>query len=164
MAQEANGKTVTVSDSDKSLTTGNAASANASSQPNTTHLQENKTLNIPEHLQPLVQQQLNALETRQMVWMGNIWPEQSMQWEVHEQPSSAHGAEEQRQWVTQLYLDLPKLGKVAATLRFSNTGLSLALNAGAPETREMLGNASTQLVAALSNAGIPVVSTQVAAL
>ena len=162
---EANGKAVLTGDTaNQPVTTGNTTNANLSSQTNTTHLQESKALSIPEHLQPLVQQQLNALETRQMVWQGNIWPEQPMQWEVHEQPAPVPGAEEQRQWVTQLYLDLPNLGAVAATLRFNNLGLSLTLNAGAPETRTMLGSASTQLVAAMSDAGIPVLSTQVAAI
>ncbi len=162
MAENATGKAVMVGDTaNQSVTTSNTANTNVSNQPNTTLMPEDKALVIPEHLQPLVQQQLNALETRQMVWQGNVWPEQTMQWEVHEQPSPTPGAEEQRQWVTQLRLDLPNLGEVAATLRFNNAGLSLTLNAGTPETRAMLGNASTQLVAALSDVGIPVLSTQV---
>ena len=161
VAGDAAGKTAMMGDAaSQSVTTSNTSNANVSNQPNTTLMQEDKAL-IPEHLQPLVQQQLNALETRQMVWQGNIWPEQPMQWEVHEQPSQGPGAEEQRQWVTQLSLDMPNLGEIAATLRFNSAGLSLTLNAATPETRAMLGNASTQLVAALSDAGIPVVSTQV---
>ena len=162
MASDLYGKSAMMSDTaNLPVTTNNAASTSASNQPDTPLLQEGKALGIPDHLQPLVQQQLNALETRQMVWQGNVWPEQSMQWEVHEQASQNPGAEEQRQWITQLRLDLPKLGEVAATLRFNSTGLSLTLNAGTPETRAMLGNASTQLVSALSDVGIPVVSTQV---
>jgi len=162
MVSDTYGKTAMMGDTaNPSVTTSNTANANVSNQPNTTLLQEGKALGIPDHLQPLVQQQLNALETRQMVWQGNVWPEQSMQWEVHEQPSPTPDAEAQRQWVTQLRLDLPSLGEVAATLRFNNAGLSLTLNAGTPETLALLGKASTQLVAALSDAGIPVLSTQV---
>ncbi|MDH4284896.1 MAG: hypothetical protein OEV35_06215, partial [Gallionellaceae bacterium] len=82
---------------------------------------------IPEHLQPLVQQQLNALETRQMVWQGLIWPGQVMQWEIHEREQSAQDreAEEQRQWATTINLNLPRLGGVSAKLNFSSNGLSL---------------------------------------
>lgn len=141
--------------------TRNAADANASTQPNTPSLSEGKTLGIPDHLQPLVQQQLNALETRQMLWQGNVWPGQDMQWEVHEQVSQTPATEQQRQWVTQIQLDLPNLGAVTATLRFNGAGLSLKLNADTPQTRAVLGNASTRLVSALSDAGIPVLSTQV---
>lgn len=130
-------------------------------QPGAFLLPESKALNIPEHLQPLVQQQLNALETRQMLWQGTVWPGQTMEWEIHEQAARAAAVEEQRQWVTQLHLDLPRLGKIAATLSFSSTGLNLNLQAASAETRAVLGGASTGLVAALADAGIPVVSTQV---
>jgi Flagellar hook-length control protein FliK len=116
---------------------------------------------IPNHLQPLVQQQLNALETSQMIWQGAVWPGQEMQWEIHEQASRARAETNERQWVTQIRLDLPNMGEVAATLRFNSAGLGLTLNAANPQTRAAMGAASTQLVAALASAGIPVVSTQV---
>ena len=152
-----------MSTANSTAATGNVINTDSSNPSNTPSLPEGKTLGIPEHLQPLVQQQLNALETRQMLWQGNIWPDQPMQWEVHEQAPQKPGvAEEQHQWVTQLRLDLPNLGEVAATLRFNSAGLSLTLNAATPETRAVLGSASTRLVSALSDAGIPVLSTQVA--
>lgn len=165
IANDTAGKTVmaTGNNTSPALVTGDtAAHANASDQPNTTPLPESNSLNIPEHLQPLVQQQLNALETRQMVWQGHVWPDQPMQWEVHEQVPQSPNAEEQRQWVTQLSLELPNLGGVAATLRFNKLGLTLTLRTDTPETRAVLGSASTRLVASLAEAGIPVLSTQVA--
>lgn len=125
--------------------------------------QNNALPSIPQHLQPLVQQQLNALETGQIIWQGQVWPGQEMQWEIHEQPShGGNNAESGRQWVTQLHLDLPNLGPVTAMLRFNAAGLSLTLDAAAGNTRALLGNASSQLVASLSDAGIPVVSSLVA--
>ncbi len=141
--------------------TRNAADTNVSKQLNTSSLPEGEALGIPDHLQPLVQQQLNALETRQMMWQGNVWPGQDMQWEVHEQAAQTPSMKGQRQWVTQIQLDLPNLGAVTATLRLNSAGLSLKLNAGTSQTRAVLGSASTQLVSALSDAGIPVLSTQV---
>jgi flagellar hook-length control protein FliK len=108
-----------------------------------------------------VQQQLNALETNHMMWQGNIWPGQDMKWEVHEQAAQNPAVEGQRQWVTQIQLDLPNLGAVAATLRLNSAGLSLSLNADTPQTRAVLGNASTRLVSSLADAGIPVLSTQI---
>lgn len=140
-----------------------AVGADAAAAPaqSAAHSTEGKTVSIPEHLQPLVQQQLNALETRQMVWQGNVWPGQEMKWEVHEQGPQTPGMDAQRQWVTQLQLDLPNLGVVAATLRFNSAGLSLALDASNEQTRAVLGGARSRLVSALSDAGIPVVSAQV---
>ncbi len=121
----------------------------------------NVPLSIPEHLRPLVQQQLNALETGQMVWQGNVWPNQPMQWAVHEEAARTPDTEGQRLWVTQIHLDLPNLGGVSTTLRFSGTAVSLIFHADNADTRALLGNASTQLVSAMSNAGIKVHSTQV---
>ena len=129
--------------------------------PNTAGSAEGKALGIPEHLQPLVQQQINTLETRQMLWQGNVWPGQAMQWEIHEQSPPPPAAQEQQQWVTQIHLDLPRLGKVTAMLRFDSAGLSLTLDAGATATRAALGSASSQLVAALTDGGIPVISALV---
>lgn len=118
--------------------------------------------NIPQHLQPLVQQQLNALESGQVVWQGQVWQGQEMQWEIHEDtPRPGSTGESGRQWVTQLHLDLPKLGPVTAMLRFNSAGVGLTLDAATGDTRTLLGSASSQLVAALSVAGIPVVSTLV---
>lgn len=127
--------------------------------------QEVKTPEIPEHLRPLVQQQLNALETRQMVWQGFIWPGQIMQWEVHEREQSAHNlgsVDDQRQWDTTVSLNLPKLGGVSAKLQFSSKGLGLILNADNPVAHKLLSNAAAQLVAALTENGISITNMQVA--
>ena len=162
MAWDAASKTATANDSvNSAVITGNPADANASKQLNNSSQPGNQTPGIPEHLQPLVQQQLNALETRQMMWQGNVWPGPDMQWEVHEQVPQNPAMEGQRQWVTQIQLDLPNLGVVAATLRLNSAGLSLKLNAGTAQTRAVLGGASSGLVSALADAGIPVVSAQV---
>ncbi|CAH1387771.1 Hook-length control protein FliK [Candidatus Nitrotoga sp. M5] len=127
----------------------------------TTASTEGKMPTIPEHLQSLVQQQFNALEARQVIWQGNIWPNQTMQWEIHEQPSPTPVTENQQQWTTHVQLDLPNLGMVSATLSFNSLGLSLTLNANSPATRTALGNASSQLVTTMSDRGIQIISTLV---
>jgi hypothetical protein len=133
----------------------------ASNPLSATAVADGKSLGIPEHLQPLVQQQLNALETRQMIWQGAIWPQQEMKWEVHEHVPQSGNADEQQQWVTRIQLDLPNLGPVSATLRFNSAGLSLVLDAGTEHTRSLLGSASSGLLVALKEAGISVLGTQV---
>jgi flagellar hook-length control protein FliK len=117
---------------------------------------------IPAHLQTLVQQQLNALETHQVLWQGQVWQGQEMRWEVHEESPrrSARGAEE-GQWITQIHLDLPNLGGVSARLSFNGNALNLSFEVADAQTRERLGSASSQLMTALSERGIPVVHTQI---
>ena len=116
---------------------------------------------IPDHLQPLIQQQLLALETRQVQWQGQVWHNQEMSWKVREEQTPSPNDEEGRQWSTQIFLNLPNLGEVSATLRFGNSGLSVSLDADTPQTRGRLGNASSTLVAALSERGITITSALV---
>ena len=138
--------------------TGNASSISAG-------LQDKPISNISNQILPLVQQQLNALETRQVFWQGHVWPNQRMDWEIHEESSrqSPSGFEEAgKQWATQIRLDLPNLGEVAAMLRFNSNGLSITLDASGEDTRALFGSASSQLTAALAERGIAVSSTLVA--
>ncbi len=118
--------------------------------------------NIPEHLQTLVQQQLGALETHQVLWQGQVWQGQEMRWEVSEETPhrNAQGVEE-GQWNTQIHLDLPNLGGVSARLSFNGTALNLSLDVSDAQTRDKLGSASSQLIAALSERGIAVTHTQI---
>jgi hypothetical protein len=116
---------------------------------------------IPDHLQPLIQQQLNALETRQVQWQGQVWPNQEMNWKIHEETSRSTSGEEGRQWSTQIHLDLPNLGEVTATLRFGGSGLSVTLDADSSATRSKLGTASSMLVSVLSDRGISIASALV---
>ena len=131
------------------------------SRMDTTASTEGKMPIIPDHLQSIVQQQFNALETRQVLWQGHIWPNQIMQWEIHEQTAQTPATENQQQWTTQIHLDLPNLGMVSATLSFNSLGLSLTLNANTTATRTALGNASSQLITTMSDQGIPIISTLV---
>jgi len=119
---------------------------------------------IPQQLQPLVQQQLNAMETRQVLWQGHVWPNQAMDWEIHEEtPRRSETSYEEAggQWATQVRLDLPNLGEVAAMLRFNTHGLSVTLDASDERTRALFGSSSSALSAALAERGITVISTLV---
>lgn len=120
------------------------------------------TTSIPEHLQTLVQQQMNALETRQVLWQGQVWQGQEMRWEVREESPhrNVHG-EQEGQWATQISLDLPNLGGVSARLSFNGNALNLSLDVSDAQTRTKLGNASSQLIAALTERGISVSQTQI---
>jgi len=122
-------------------------------------------LSIPSQLQPLVQQQLNAMETRQVLWQGHVWLNQAMDWEIHEEtPRRSETSYEEAggQWATQVRLDLPNLGEVAAMLRLNTHGLSITLDASDERTRALFGSSSSSLSAALAERGITVLSTLVA--
>jgi hypothetical protein len=117
---------------------------------------------IPEHLQPLVQQQLQALENKQVVWMGQAWQGQDMRWEVREEGArSGKNGEDARQWVTELHLDLPRLGGVTARLSMNGNAVSLNLEVADDQTARTMTAASEQLVASLTAHGVPVLQTRI---
>ena len=120
-------------------------------------------ISIPPHLQALVQQQLSALETGRILWQGQVFQNQPLQWQIWQQPGQGQppGAEQERTWATSLQLELPALGSVTAQVRLTQGGMSLTLDASSPQTRALLGSASSHLVSALTEAGLKVHSALV---
>lgn len=108
----------------------------------------------PEAL-PLIQQQLQTLDSHQLVWQGLVWPGQKMEWTVEEREE--HGgseAEEYVNWQTKLRLQLPRLGDVSATLAFTSLGLRIGLAASYVPTIETLKDAQGKLRNSLDAAGL----------
>jgi hypothetical protein len=139
-----------------------AAAASQSPAPKAGVEQGTSSTSIPDQLKPLVQQQMNALETRQVLWQGPVWQGQEMRWEVREEsPHRNAQGEQEGQWVTQISLDLPKLGGVSAKLSFNGSALNLKLEVDDEQSRALLGEAAPQRLAALTERGIPVIQSQV---
>jgi hypothetical protein len=76
------------------------------------------TAQLPAQLQTLVQQQLATLAQGAMVWVGQVWPGQEMQWRVEPDAREASSADEAtaRGWTSVIRLELPRLGAMVATL------------------------------------------------
>lgn len=112
---------------------------------------------------PLIQQQLQTLDTRQMVWQGQIWPGQTMDWVVEERQGGG-GSEgmEVQNWQTKLRLKLPRLGDVSAALIYTPQGLRISLNATETATAETFKAARSELRDALDVAGLPLLELTVA--
>ena len=108
---------------------------------------------VAKELIPLVQQQLHAIETHQLTWVGQVWPEQQMQWEIQGEDPHIHD-EVERRWRTELELALPKLGDVHAKLAFSANGLELRLQTSDAATLGLFERAMPKLRAALAQADI----------
>ena len=76
---------------------------------------------MPAQLQALVQQQLATLAQGAVVWAGQAWPGQELEWRIEPDDSQAQqpGEAPQRSWTSVLRLDLPHLGPLVATLQLS---------------------------------------------
>ncbi len=118
-----------------------------------------EALPIPKELYPLVQQQLHALETHQIIWTGAVWPGQEMQWEIQGEPEHQSTKQDERHWSTEMELALPKLGDVHAKLHFTRDGLQLTLQAADSATLDLFTRNIPKLKSALDNVQIPLLST-----
>ena len=114
----------------------------------------------------LVQQQLEALATQNFAWQGQVWPGQTMRWEIEEGKEYKEGAEHQAtesdatasQWQTRLRLTLPNLGEVDAQIRLQGQEITLALTASSADTQELLRSATESLRSQLGEAGLALLS------
>ncbi|MBI5626200.1 MAG: flagellar hook-length control protein FliK [Nitrosomonadales bacterium] len=118
-------------------------------------------LPIAKELLPLVQQQLHTLEHHHLVWMGQVWPGQQMQWEIQGEPEQQTQQQSERQWSTEMELALPGLGDVHARLVFAESGLRLTLHAADPATVDLFNRNLPRLKNSLADADIPLVATVV---
>jgi len=113
--------------------------------------------NLPADLAPVVRQQLDALSNDHVLWQGQIWPGQNMEWEIEDatRDRPAEDMEEAQTWTTTVRLTLPQLGTVAATLKLDGTGVAMALRAAERPSVDALRGAMADLAGALEAAGVP---------
>jgi hypothetical protein len=120
---------------------------------------------VPDSLRPLVQQQLDAIASQRLAWHGEVWPGQTMDWEIEEErprERDAEGGEETAsRWNTTLRLSLPRLGTVDAMLQLSTAGLRVRLATDDPATLADLRGSSGQLAAMLADAGLSVQAIEI---
>ncbi|MDE2477556.1 MAG: flagellar hook-length control protein FliK, partial [Betaproteobacteria bacterium] len=119
------------------------ASAAAAPAPGTT-LQA-----MPAQLQALVQQQLATLAQGAVVWAGQAWPGQELEWRIEpdDTPGQQPGEAPQRSWTSVLRLDLPHLGPMVVTLQ-------LAPGSGAQQHLRVRVEHGQQAGAALQSQGL----------
>lgn len=113
---------------------------------------------IPDALLPLVQQQLDAAATQRLLWHGEIWPGQTMEWEIQRDAPERDTDEVPTSWSTRLALTTPRLGRVDATLQLGPGGLRIAMTTGNEASAANLRQGSTALTSALEAAGIPLLA------
>lgn len=118
---------------------------------------------LPDDLRPLVQQQLEAAATNRMVWHGEVWPRQSLDWEIEwDGERAADGSiDEEAHWRTALSLTTPRLGRVDARLQLSAQGVSISLGTPSDSSANDLRDAAPVLAKALAAAGVPLLGLKV---
>ena len=111
---------------------------------------------IPERLLPLVHQQLDAVATQNFIWQGQVWPGQTMEWEIEDPAAEGRSTDEpEDNWNSTLRLTLPRLGGVEARLHLTPAGVAMRLIADNDTTRQALADAEARLADALAAADVP---------
>lgn len=118
---------------------------------------------LPVHAEAvaLVQQQLQTLDSRQLVWQGQVWQGQPMEWRVEERGAREGGDVEMPHWQTSLRLQLPRLGDVQATLAIIPQGLRIDLKAANADTAEAMRGAQDKLRRSMEASGLNVLAMSV---
>lgn len=137
---------------------GSSESKAAGLKPESIAEHKNATLaTIPEDLRPLVQQQLDAVATQRLLWHGEIWPGQEMEWQIERRKGDERsGTEEEERWSTRLKLTTPGLGQIQAAVNLAGGAASLVIATGNADVAAKLRAATPALEQALTAAGVPV--------
>jgi len=122
------------------------------------------TLPVAPQTTPLVQQQLHTLETGMIQWQGEIWPGQTMEWDIAEHADNYREKEQTDNtttrksgyWKTRIRLHLPNLGKITATLMLDPQGVRIRLDTDSAKIRQQLGKEQMTLADAMQAAGITI--------
>ena len=115
-------------------------------------------------MRQLVRQQVDLLEQRPLIWQGNAWPGQPLQWQLelqNEQEQQAELPTEQRQWQTKLELTLPKLGALGVVATMVQGQFSLRFNAVDEKTVSLIQTHRVDLMQRFEAAGLTLVKSQV---
>ena len=78
----------------------------------------------------IVDRQLDAIANQQIVWQGQVWPGQTLDWRVEERAARPGEEETGTRWHTELKLQLPTLGAMTARLDLDGDHLTIAVDAG----------------------------------
>jgi hypothetical protein len=114
----------------------------------------NATLSLPKEAIPIIQQQLQTLEQQRFVWQGELWPGQTMQWEVSRDSAGQEKNQQQEPtWQSAVHFELPELGAISAQLQLTGAQLRLTVNTPNAATASRLQSHANELTDALDNAG-----------
>lgn len=109
----------------------------------------------------LIGMQLDVLEQRRVLWQGELWPGQPLEWDVSEETPQQEHEEGARTWQSNVRFTLPTLGTVAATIRLVDGNVQVQLRAASETTAAALRTNGDTLAGALEAAGSSLVQLTV---
>ncbi|MDR3482767.1 MAG: flagellar hook-length control protein FliK [Burkholderiaceae bacterium] len=115
--------------------------------------------NLTQQSAQTINLQLNALEQHRVAWQGELWPGQHFEWEISDE--SNHGGHAgnadggQTSWQSVIRFDLPKLGKISATINLAGGHVHVRVATASQSSAATLKAHGDLLASALDAAGSP---------
>lgn len=108
----------------------------------------------------LISLQLDALEQRRVMWQGELFPGQPLEWEISDETpqKGKEQAEAEPVWNSTVRFSLPTLGAVSASVRLVGDKVQIQVNTPSAETASALRTHGELLADALGAAGSPLES------
>lgn len=110
---------------------------------------------------PIVRQQLETLDSRQVVWRGLVWNDQPLEWQISQPSSGGRTSDDDADWHAHLVLTLPRLGKLAATLLVGSHGATINIKPVSSATVTEITSHRKILLQALRTSGIHPVTVSI---
>ena len=131
----------------EAIATGESAFDESGGEPKTTPLGAETTR--------LVGMQLETLEQRRVLWQGELWEGQPLEWEVSEEKPEhdRYNDEGERAWLSTVRFTLPSLGEVTATIRLAQGRVSVQAHTASESAAASLLAHRDMLASALDAAG-----------
>ena len=104
----------------------------------------------------IVKEQLATLQTGQLLFQGELFPGQPMEWRIKDREGRGRRTEQEQSspWETSLSLTLPRLGQVRASLSLSSNRVDLTLEPDNGDTARLMEEGRTELQEQLLAAGL----------
>jgi len=104
----------------------------------------------------IVREQLATLQTGQLLFHGELFPGQPMEWRIKEREGRGRRSEQDQEtpWETSLALTLPNLGQVQASISLRGTWLDLRIAADSDVTARLMDERRGELQEQLLAAGL----------
>lgn len=103
----------------------------------------------------VVQEQLKSMQDGQVIFRGDLFPGQKMEWSVAEKGGERNkDGSKERSWDTALRIELPGLGVVSARLSLDSSRVNVQIRAVDEKAAAVLGSGRSILVEQLQAAGL----------
>nr|WP_198980481.1 flagellar hook-length control protein FliK [Herbaspirillum sp. ASV7] len=106
----------------------------------------------------IINLQLNALEQQRVLWHGEVWPGQKMEWEIsqedgHDKPKTPGEAQEPPSWHSVVRFNFAHLGSVTASIRLIGQQIHVQVKADTEAATAALRGNTPMFADAMAAAG-----------